>query len=132
MSESSPGSPSMEQPRWYLIRPPSSACTWWNLTSWSSVAEYSFTPMLTRPKDTAPRQIDRMLPLPQKPLRRGQDRQDRGDSASPAGRRQPRLPRTEDNPTGEETSAARRNHPSSTPAASSSAPPENAPFWMAS
>jgi hypothetical protein len=28
------------------------------------VAEYSFTPMLTRPKDTAPRQIDRMPPLP--------------------------------------------------------------------
>jgi hypothetical protein len=30
----------------------------------SSVAEYSFTPMLTRPNDTAPRQIDRMPPLP--------------------------------------------------------------------
>jgi hypothetical protein len=33
--------------------------------SLSSVAEYSFTPMLTRPKDTAPRQIDRMPPLPE-------------------------------------------------------------------
>src|SRR5690348_8584523 len=72
MSEYSTGSPSIEQTRWYLIRPPSSACTWWNLTSWSSVAEYSFTPMLTRPKDTAPRQIDRMLPLPRLPV--GQDR----------------------------------------------------------
>jgi hypothetical protein len=29
------------------------------------VAEYSFTPMLTSPKDTAPRQIDRMPPLPE-------------------------------------------------------------------
>src|SRR4051794_14208457 len=68
MSEYSTGSPSMEQTRWYLIRPPSAACTWWNLTSWSSVAEYSFTPMLTRPNDTAPRQIDRMLlPLPDDP-----------------------------------------------------------------
>src|SRR3954464_15737848 len=70
MSEYSTGSPSMEQTRWYLIRPPSSACTWWNLTSWSSVAEYSFTPMLTRPKDTAPRQIDRMPPLPRPRLPR--------------------------------------------------------------
>jgi hypothetical protein len=33
--------------------------------SLSSVAEYSFTPMLTRPNDTAPRQIDRMPPLPE-------------------------------------------------------------------
>jgi hypothetical protein len=32
----------------------------------SSVAEYSFTPMLTRPNDTAPRQIDRMPPLPER------------------------------------------------------------------
>src|SRR3954447_24569695 len=57
----------MEQTRWYLIRPPSVECTWWNRMSLSSVAEYSFTPMLTRPNDTAPRQIDRMLPLPTEP-----------------------------------------------------------------
>src|SRR3954471_21861173 len=54
----------MEQTRLYLIRPPSVECTWWKRMSRSSVAEYSFTPMLTRPNDTAPRQIDRMPPLP--------------------------------------------------------------------
>src|SRR3712207_6298786 len=60
MSEYSTSSPSIEHTRRYLIRPPSTACTWLNRMSWSSVAVYSFTPMLTRPKDTAPRQIDRM------------------------------------------------------------------------
>src|SRR5215213_548292 len=64
MSLYSTSSPSIEQTRLYLTRPPSVACTWWNRMSLSSVAEYSFTPMLTRPNDTAPRQIDRMLPLP--------------------------------------------------------------------
>src|SRR5205814_1107223 len=51
----------MEQTRWYLMRPPSSRCTWWKRMSFSSVAEYSFTAIDTRPKDTAPFQIDRML-----------------------------------------------------------------------
>src|SRR4051812_34956194 len=60
MSLYSTSSPSMEQTRLYLTRPPSVAWTWWNRMSLSSVAEYSFTPMLTRPNDTAPRQIDRM------------------------------------------------------------------------
>src|SRR4051812_41180908 len=69
MSEYSTSSPSIEQTRLYLIRPPSAMCTWWNRMSLSSVAEYSFTPMLTRPKDTAPRQIDRMPPLPHQRLR---------------------------------------------------------------
>ena len=52
-------SPSTEQTRLYLIRPPSVSCTWWNRMSCSSVAEYSFTAMLTSPKETAPFQIDR-------------------------------------------------------------------------
>src|SRR3954451_21204599 len=60
MSRYSTSSPSIEQTRLYLTRPPSAACTWWKRMSLSSVAEYSFTPMLTRPNDTAPRQIDRM------------------------------------------------------------------------
>src|SRR3954463_15391035 len=64
MSLYSTSSPSIEQNRLYLPRPPSVACTWWKRMSLSSVAEYSFTPMLTRPNDTAPRQIDRMPPLP--------------------------------------------------------------------
>src|SRR5215213_6666447 len=59
MSAYSTSSPSIEQTRLYLIRPPSLTCTWLNRMSLSSVAEYSFTPMLTRPKETAPRQIDR-------------------------------------------------------------------------
>src|SRR3954463_6454864 len=66
MSPYSTSSPSIEQTRYYLTRPPSVAWTWWNLMSLSSVAEYSFTPMLTRPNDTAPRQIDRMPPLPER------------------------------------------------------------------
>ena len=65
MSLYSTSSPSIEQTRLYLTRPPSVACTWWKRMSLSSVAEYSFTPMLTSPKDTAPRQIDRMPPLPE-------------------------------------------------------------------
>src|SRR4051812_18478047 len=60
MSPYSTSSPSIEQTRLYLTRPPSVAWTWWNRMSLSSVAEYSFTPMLTRPNDTAPRQIERM------------------------------------------------------------------------
>src|SRR3954451_9766177 len=60
MSLYSTSSPSIEQTRLYLTRPPSVAWTWWNRMSLSSVAEYSFTPMLTRPNDTAPRQIERM------------------------------------------------------------------------
>src|SRR4051794_12798190 len=63
MSAYSTSSPSTEQTRLYLTRPPSVTCTWWNRMSWSSVAEYSFTAMLTRPKETAPRQIDRTLYL---------------------------------------------------------------------
>src|SRR3982751_1835572 len=65
MSLYSTSSPSIEQTRLYLTRPPSVAWTWWNRMSLSSVAEYSFTPILTRPNDTAPRQIDRMPPLPE-------------------------------------------------------------------
>src|SRR5215208_4008402 len=75
MSLYSTSSPSIEQTRLYLTRPPSVAWTWWNRMSLSSVAEYSFTPMLTRPNDTAPRQIDRMPPLPERAPnpRSGQD-----------------------------------------------------------
>src|SRR5688572_32880152 len=70
MSLYSTSSPSIEQTRLYLTRPPSVAWTWWKRMSLSSVAEYSFTPMLTRPKDTAPRQIDRMhAPHPSGPDR---------------------------------------------------------------
>src|SRR3954467_5925682 len=68
MSLYSTSSPSIEQTRLYLTRPPSAAWTWLNRMSLSSVAEYSFTPMLTRPNDTAPRQIDRMPPLPDEDL----------------------------------------------------------------
>src|SRR5687767_1826649 len=80
MSLYSTSSPSIEQTRLYLTRPPSVAWTWWKRMSLSSVAEYSFTPTLTRPNDTAPRQIDRM-PLhhspagaPWVPVTQGQDR----------------------------------------------------------
>ncbi len=67
ISEYSTSSPSIEQTRLYLIRPPSEAWTWLKRMSLSSVAVYSFTPMLTSPKETAPRQIDRtprLLPPP--------------------------------------------------------------------
>src|SRR5919107_126117 len=50
----------MLQTRWYLIRPPSFACTCRKEMSWLSVAAYSFTGTLTRPKDTAPFQMARM------------------------------------------------------------------------
>src|SRR4051794_7478480 len=50
----------MLQTRWYLIRPPSLACTWRKEMSWLSVAAYSFTGTLTSPKDTAPFQMARM------------------------------------------------------------------------
>src|SRR3978361_2295809 len=63
MSPYSTSSPSIEQTRLYFTRPPSVACTWWKRMSLSSVAEYSFTPMLTSPKETAPRQIDRIVAL---------------------------------------------------------------------
>src|SRR3954449_3949652 len=62
MSPYSTSSPSTEHTRLYFTRPPSVAWTWWKRMSWSSVAEYSFTPMLTSPKETAPFQIDRTLP----------------------------------------------------------------------
>src|SRR5690349_16694802 len=42
------------------MREPSERRTWWKLTSFSSVAEYSFTPMLTSPNDTVPFQIERI------------------------------------------------------------------------
>src|SRR4051794_39707797 len=83
MSEYSTSSPSIEQNRLYLIRPPSAACTWLKRMSLSSVAEYSFTLMLTNPKETAPFQIDRMLSAPVRPPPR-QDRQDR--RVRPGGR----------------------------------------------
>src|SRR3712207_9564123 len=51
----------MEQVRWYLIRPPSVRCTWWNRMSFSSVAEYSLTAIDTRPNETAPFQIARIV-----------------------------------------------------------------------
>ena len=60
MSAYSTSSPSIAQTRWYLIRPPSLACTWRNETSCDSVAEYSFTGTLTSPNDTAPFQIARI------------------------------------------------------------------------
>src|SRR3954451_24475114 len=108
MSPYSTSSPSIEQTRLYLTRPPSGAWTWWNRMSLSSVAEYSFTPMLTRPKDTAPRQIDRMPPLPShgsRPsprLMTGQDQQDRGGQVPAAGRPAAGLPRTGDALVGED------------------------------
>ena len=64
MSSYDTSSPSIEQVRLYLIRPPSSRCTWRNCTSWFSVAEYSRTGTLTRPKETAPFQIARMAVHP--------------------------------------------------------------------
>src|SRR6476659_1639078 len=90
MSEYSTSSPSMEQTRLYLTRPPSVACTWWNRMSLSSVAEYSFTPMLTRPNETAPRQIDRMS---LSSTATGSRSQDRCGHPFWAGRRPCGLPR---------------------------------------
>ena len=60
MSAYSTSSPSTEQVRLYLMRPPSAACTWWNRMSWLDVAEYSLTGTLTSPNDTAPLHIARM------------------------------------------------------------------------
>ena len=60
MSSYETSSPSIEQVRLYLIRPPSSRCTCRNCTSWFSVAEYSRTGTLTSPKETAPFQIARI------------------------------------------------------------------------
>src|SRR5215471_1904764 len=60
MSAYSISSPSIEHTRWYLIRPPSFACTCRNDTSCDSVAEYSLTGTLTSPNDTAPFQIARI------------------------------------------------------------------------
>src|SRR3954466_9021693 len=57
MSAYATSSPSTEQTRWYLIRPPSLACTCRNEPSWLSVAGESLTGTLTSPKDTAPFQI---------------------------------------------------------------------------
>src|SRR3954470_24647072 len=62
MSAYATSSPSIEQTRWYLIRPPSLACTCRKEMSWLSVAEYSLTGTLTSPNDTAPFQIARMCP----------------------------------------------------------------------
>jgi hypothetical protein len=42
-----------------LIRPPSSGWTWRKLMSFSSVAEKSFTGIVTSPKEIAPFQIER-------------------------------------------------------------------------
>src|SRR6478735_9247820 len=64
MSAYATSSPSMAQTRWYLIRPPSLACTWRNETSWLSVAEYSLNGTDTSPKDTAPFQIARIVVPP--------------------------------------------------------------------
>src|SRR3954468_5501803 len=63
MSAYATSSPSTEQTRWYLIRPPSLACTCRKDTSWDSVAAYSLTGTLTSPNDTAPFQIARMWNL---------------------------------------------------------------------
>src|SRR3954454_11706272 len=60
MSAYATSSPSMLQIRWYLIRPPSLACTCRNEMSLLSVAEYSLTGTLTRPNETAPFQMARM------------------------------------------------------------------------
>src|SRR3954449_571571 len=88
MSAYSTSSPSIEQTRWYLIRPPSLACTCRNDTSCDSVAAYSFTGTLTSPNETAPFQIARMptlllCPAPQP----GCDQCDRCDGQNPSVRR---------------------------------------------
>src|SRR6266436_2079831 len=51
---------SIEQNRRNLIRPPSSRCTWRKAMSFCSVAVYSFTGIMTRPKETAPFHMLRM------------------------------------------------------------------------
>src|SRR3954447_8015896 len=69
MSEYGTSSPHFVQTRRNLIRPPSSRWTWWNATSRCSVAEYSFTGIVTSPKEIAPFQMLRMKSL--YPLYRG-------------------------------------------------------------
>ena len=56
----------MSQARLYRIRPPSSACTWWNRMSFSSVAAYTLTGTFTSPNATEPFQMARtdLTPLP--------------------------------------------------------------------
>src|SRR4029453_9710155 len=54
--------PHFSQNRLYLMRPPSSGCTWRKLMSFSSVAEKSFTGIVTRPKEIAPFHIERGMP----------------------------------------------------------------------
>src|SRR3712207_7256824 len=62
-----------------MIRRPPRSTLFPYTTLFRSVAEYSFTPMLTRPKDTAPRQIDRMLnPSPVRAPPTGAPRNDPG------------------------------------------------------
>src|SRR3954471_12696778 len=119
MSPYSTSSPSIEQTRLYLTRPPSVAWTWWNRMSLSSVAEYSFTPILTRPNDTAPRQIDRMPPLPEpapdpEPLAYPWPGQDRRIGAGRCPRQVDRRagsPGRRTRPTGEGTPGADRTTP---------------------
>src|SRR6516165_12240760 len=54
-------SPSTEQIRRNRIRPPSVRCTWRNVTSRCSVAEYSRTGIMTRPNEISPLHIARMV-----------------------------------------------------------------------
>src|SRR5439155_16334463 len=49
------------------MRLPSLRRTWWKATSFSSVAEYRRTGIVTRPNETVPFQIDRMGLLPVHP-----------------------------------------------------------------
>src|SRR4051794_12550337 len=51
------------------MRLPSLRRTWWNATSFSSVAEYSRTGIVTSPNDTVPFQIERIAPPGLLPLR---------------------------------------------------------------
>src|SRR3954463_111812 len=60
MSEYGTSSPHFVQTRLNLMRPPSSRWTWWNETSPCSVAEYSFTGIVTSPNEIAPFQMLRM------------------------------------------------------------------------
>src|SRR5215218_2054413 len=57
MSEYGTSSPSTEQIRLYLIRPPSATCTWRNEMSFSSVAENTLIGIVTIPNEMAPFQI---------------------------------------------------------------------------
>src|SRR6478752_919216 len=66
MSAYATSSPSASATRLYRMREPSVRRTWWKLTSRSSVAVYSFTPMLTSPKEMLPFQIERIRVTPSK------------------------------------------------------------------